>query len=406
MKFDAPPNFDIKSVDFRKAYGNIFTTLYRHFGGDYVSEIEDAIQNAFYKALKTWQNGNVPNQWDSWLYVVARNDLINQLKALQRKAEGLNEMFRNDQISFEEKDDNRLNVLVLFVSIPNISQKSKVVFLLKVIFGLSIKEISECTLLSEAAVSKMITRLKQGLKDNPIEAGEIETPSESDLLIIEEVLYAIFNIGFDSFNEKHPNTFNEDLCLEAVALIKLFIKKYNRLTSKHLFALFCLHLSRISAKISGDKLVPFFLQNSQDWQIPFLQLGLQNLIKPDALNQYYIEALIVSKHMMNSNFDEAYWEEIILLYEMLSKITASPIVELNKCYCLHKAGRSIEALTILNKLENDLPPNHFYFSLVKADVIKNQSTSLDAHNLMEQAIIQADQSIRKNLLKSLVEEAK
>ena len=103
---------------------------------------------------------------------------------------------------------------------------------------------------------------------------------------------------------------------------------------------------------------------------------------------------------------EAYWEEIILLYEMLSKITASPIVELNKCYCLHKAGRSIEALTILNKLDNDLPPNHFYFSLVKADVIKNQSTSLDAHNLMEQAIIQADQSIRKNLLKSLVEEGK
>ncbi|HOY14135.1 MAG TPA: sigma-70 family RNA polymerase sigma factor [Saprospiraceae bacterium] len=402
MKNDEQINFDKQAVDFRKAYGNIFTTLYRHFGGDYVSEIEDAIQNAFFKALKTWQNGNVPVKWDNWLYVVARNDLINQLKVLQRKVKGASEIESDGQIFLEEKDDNRLSVLVLFVSIPDISQKAKVIFLLKVIFGLSIKEISECTLLSEAAISKMITRVKQGLKNNPLKSDGIETPSDSDMVIIEEVLYAIFNIGFDSFNEKHPNTFNEDLCLEAVALIKLIIKKYDRPSSKHLFALFCLHLSRISAKLAGDKLVPFFEQNSKDWQFSFLQLGLKYLIKPDVLNQYYVEALIVSKHMMSSNFDVAYWEEIISLYDILSKITNSPIVELNKCYCLHKAGRSVEALSALNELERNLPPNHFYFSLVKADVIKDQNASSDVLNLMEQAIIQVDQSIRKNLLKSLV----
>ncbi|MEM8891272.1 MAG: sigma factor, partial [Bacteroidota bacterium] len=65
---------------YRRYYGQLFSALTAQYGTKYVIQIEDAIQNAFYKSLKLWKADAAPENKKNWLFIVAKNDLLNQLK--------------------------------------------------------------------------------------------------------------------------------------------------------------------------------------------------------------------------------------------------------------------------------------------------------------------------------------
>lgn len=48
-------NSSVVESSYRTLYGKLFSALFNQFGANYVSEIEDAIQNSFYKSLKSWK---------------------------------------------------------------------------------------------------------------------------------------------------------------------------------------------------------------------------------------------------------------------------------------------------------------------------------------------------------------
>ena len=70
----------VVELSYRTFYGKLFSALFSQFGANYVSEIEDAIQNSFYKSLKSWKPNQVPTNKENWLFIVARNDVLNQIK--------------------------------------------------------------------------------------------------------------------------------------------------------------------------------------------------------------------------------------------------------------------------------------------------------------------------------------
>jgi len=69
-----------EETNYRALYGKLFSGLLNQFGANYISEIEDAIQNSFLKSLKIWKQKDVPNNKENWLFIVALNDLLNQIK--------------------------------------------------------------------------------------------------------------------------------------------------------------------------------------------------------------------------------------------------------------------------------------------------------------------------------------
>ena len=64
-------------INYRALYGKLFSGLLNLFGTNYVSEIEDAIQNSFLKSLKIWNEKSTPDNIENWLFIVARNDVLN-----------------------------------------------------------------------------------------------------------------------------------------------------------------------------------------------------------------------------------------------------------------------------------------------------------------------------------------
>ncbi|MFS4415130.1 DUF6596 domain-containing protein [Maribacter sp. 2307ULW6-5] len=273
-------------------------------------------------------------------------------------------------------------------------------FVLKNIFGLHIEEIGACTLISQEALYKSINRAKkdfqQATKDADFDSA-FEHITEKEIVLIEEILYAIFNIGFDSFSQKNKYIFNEALCLEAVALAKILLAKFKQLTTKNLLAHFCFHLARIPAKIKDHKIISFFQQDKTQWNKDFMDLGFYYLQKPSTLNKYYVEALIACKHMTAKKIDISHWNEIIKLYQLLLSVSYSPITKLNLCYCLSKAQRMGETKELWEHVENELPNDHLYLCLVKATIFKN-GKSLETEKTIENVLERLHQKVRRDYI--------
>tara|TARA_R110002020_G_scaffold47905_5_gene136863 strand:- start:2257 stop:3468 length:1212 start_codon:yes stop_codon:yes gene_type:complete len=383
---------------YRTFYGKLFSALFSQFGANYVSEIEDAIQNSFYKSLKSWKPNQVPDNKENWFFIVARNDVLNQIKKGSKIHSETN--FRKGEETENANEDLRLKTILFLSKAKSVSSKVKVIFILKNIFGLHIKQINECTLLSQDAIYKSINRAKKDFHQATKDANfdlTFQQVTENEIVVIEEILYAVFNIGFDSYNEKTNSIINEDLCLEALSLSKILFDKFQRVTTKNLLALFCFHLARVPEKVKNDKIISFFEQEKTNWNNDFIKLGFHFLEKPEKLNKYYIEALIASKHMTATKNDIEHWNEIIKLYQLLISVSNSPITKLNLCYCLSKVQRIEEAKVLLEIVENELPNGHIYLSLVKANILANKQT-LESEKIINQVLLKINQKIRREYI--------
>ncbi|QCK16156.1 sigma-70 family RNA polymerase sigma factor [Mangrovivirga cuniculi] len=382
--------------NFRAIYGKLFSVLINRFGVKYFNEIEDALQNAFLKSLKTW-HAKTPDKIDNWLFIVARNDVINQIK---RKNGSPYQSFGNNIDENWEDTDLRLQTILFISSSKIISTQAKVVFILKNIFGLNVREISETTFLSQEAIYKSIKRAKSTLK-NEFAGTTIDIiTDEADLSTIstvEDILYGVFNIGYDSFNKKTHSIVDEDLCLEALALGKLLYEKHSQVSTKNLLSLFCFHIARIPSKVINGKFIPFFKQDKTKWNNEMIYMGFRYLQKPEELNRYYIEALITSKYMTAESYDTDHWNDIVSLYELLTRHHPSPIVKLNLCYGLYKAKQKEHVLDLLAEIESDLPSGHIYFSLIKAELLR-EKTPLEADKIVKTVLDKIDQSVRREFI--------
>lgn len=388
-----------EEINYRTIYGKLFSGLLNQFGTNYVSEIEDSIQNSFLKSLKIWKQNNIPNNKENWFFIVARNDLLNQIKRQKESNNFLVEQIE-DTSSTSIETDLRLQTIVFISALENISNQAKILFILKNIFGLSIAEISDSTLINQEAIYKSISRTKKNIqlefKGNEIDLNSI-TANQQIISIIEEILYAVFNIGFDSFSQKTENIVNEDVCIESFALTKLLFNQYQFDSTGNLLALFCFHLARTPAKIDNGKLISFFNQNREKWNKKLFNLGFYYLRKPEKLSKFYLEAVIISKYMSISELTQNDWMDIIKLYKMMQKVSQSPIVKLNYCFCLSKIGKTEDALMILSEIEKELPNEHIYFSLVKAKILKEINPK-ESDDLFISVMSKMNQKIRREYL--------
>ncbi|MCM5528222.1 DUF6596 domain-containing protein [Parasegetibacter sp. NRK P23] len=386
---------DRQELNYRALYGKLFSGLLQLFGTMYVSEIEDAIQNALLKFLKIHQV-NAPDNPENWLYIVARNDVLNQVKKQKAKCT-LSGKQPEDTFSIVPETDLRLQTILFVAGLNTLSNQARIIFVLKNIFGLSIIEISDSTLLGQEAIYKSTNRTKKSIQlafnGNSVDLNT-KIVNQKAIAITEEILYAVFNIGFDSFSEKTESIVNEDVCLEAIALTKLLFTQYQYVSTSNLLALCCFHTARIPAKVEQGKLVPFFHQDRAKWNVDLVNLGFHYLKKPEKLDRFYLEAIIISRYMSVPYFTPHDWAGIVRLYEMMLTISGSPIVTLNYCFCLSKIGEIEKALTILSTIEKKLPDEHIYFSLVKANILQETNPST-ADNLFRTVLGKMNQHIRK-----------
>jgi RNA polymerase sigma factor (sigma-70 family) len=324
---------------------------------------EDAVQTAFMTALATWKQQGVPDDPGGWLYRVAYNRLIGDLRAETDRrrilegstgGEGDPDDPAPPYFAGEVRDDL---LRMLFVCCHDeIPRESRLVMALKTLCGFGIAEIARGLFITEANVYKRLSRAREKLR---VIAPELETPPlpelRSRLPGVQAVLYLLFNEGYLSAHEERA--VRQDLCDEAIRLTRLLAEHPVGAGPETfaLLALMHLHAARLPARL--DALGGLVLLEQQDrslWDHDGIALGIQWLERAatgNVFSRYHAEAGIAAEHCLAPSFEQTRWKEIVDLYAMLEAVAPSPLHTLNRAVAVAEWRGPEAGLSLLQGLD-------------------------------------------------------
>lgn len=202
---------------------------------------EEAFQNACLRALKSWPQNGPPRDPAAWLIMVGRNVAIDDIRR-GRKQEPLPE---DDAISdLDDAEDaltERLDgshyrddiLRLLFICChPDLPPTQQIALALRIVSGLTVKQIARAFLVSDAAMEQRITRAKARVADANV---PFETPGAVErserVTAVAAMIYLIFNEGYSASGDTAE--IRAPLCEEAIRLARLLLRLFQSEPGDH-----------------------------------------------------------------------------------------------------------------------------------------------------------------------------
>lgn len=374
--------------------------LLRHFGD--LDAAEEAVQDACLKALDRWQSGGPPRDPAAWLILVGRNAAIDTVRR-RRKLEPLPpEQMISDLEDAEarvvrdlDEAHYRDDVLrLLFICChPSLPSSQQIALALRIVSGLSVKEIARAFLVTEGAMEQRITRAKRRVADAKV---PYETPGKAEraerLQAVAAVIYLIFNEGYAaSGGTAHVRA---PLCDEAIRLSRLLIHLFpSEPEILGLGALLLLQHARSPARLDGHGAI--VLLEDQDrrlWNGKMIAEGLALLdqaLRHRRPGPYQTQAAVAGLHARASRAEDTDWVEIEALYAALEQLQPSPVITLNRAVAVCKVRGPSEALVMIEPLGEQLA-GYFYFFGLKGALLLQLGRDAEAQAAFAEAIARAN----------------
>ncbi len=339
------------------------------FAGD-VGLAEDLAQDALVAALQQWPAAGIPANPGAWLMAAAKHKAIDQLRRRQRHDDKVATIARDlaaehdasaadhgEMPAPDAGDDvgDDLLRLVFIACHPVLSREARVALTLRLLGGLTTDEIARAFLVAESTVAQRIVRAKRTLAEARV---PFETPRGADradrLASVLEVIYLIFNEGYAA--TAGDDWLRPALCDEALRLGRVLAGLAPGEPEVHgLVALLEIQASRAHARV-GSTGEPVLLldQNRARWDPLLIRRGLAALARAEALGgalgPYALQAAIAACHARAARAEDTDWPRIAALYDALTQLAPSPVVELNRAVAVAMAFGPAEGLRIADDL--------------------------------------------------------
>jgi RNA polymerase sigma-70 factor (ECF subfamily) len=346
---------------FRHEYGRLVAVLTRRFGLDRIEVVEDAVQSALMTALDAWKRTGRPDNPSAWLFRVANNHVLGELRRRRRDAP---EEDGNDPGSGPGDEPSALLagdiaddlLRMLFVACDEaIPIESQLVFALRTLCGFDIGEIATRLFITEANAYKRLGRARSRLRESSTLG---EDPSHESYRVrlpaVHAVLYLLFTEGYLSSHEDFA--IRAELCDDAIRLATVLADHPAGQTPETfaLLALMHLHAARATARQgpSGGLL----LLEEQDrtlWDGDQIARGLSWLARSaqgEIFSRYHAEAGIAAEHCLAASFEETRWDRIVECYDLLEAQHPSPVHGLNRALALAEMRGPAAGLAVLEAL--------------------------------------------------------
>ena len=326
---------------------------------------EDAVQEALLQAAEDWRRHGVPENPRGWLLTVASRRMIDLLRAEQarrRREETATSSTFLAQAAAPGADvpqtaeDDSL-ILLFLCCHPSLAPTAQIALTLRAVGGLTTAEIARAFLVSEATMTRRITRAKQAVRDS---GARFSLPTgdayRQGLGVVLHVLYLIFNEGYAT--TAGENLQRSDLTAEAIRLTRMLHRirpDDDEVTG--LLALMLLTDARRPARTDehGD-LVPMAEQDRSRWNAGYIREGIDLLTAAVAHHNpgpYQIQAAIAALHDEAGTADETDWVQIRALYERLRQVSDNPVVALNHAVAVAMADGPAAGRACLDELAAD-----------------------------------------------------
>ena len=359
---------------------------------------EEAFQEACLRALKNWPANGPPRDPTAWLIFVGRNTAIDAVRRRSKNdplpdEQALSDLEDAETAIAERLDgaDYRDDILrLLFICChPDLPATQQIALALRIVSGLSVRQIARAFLVGESAMEQRITRAKAKIAQAEV-AFEAPGPVERSerLAAVAAMVYLVFNEGYSASGGDVPMRI--PLCDEAIRLARLLLRLFPAEPEiMGLTALLFLQHARAEARFDANGAV--ILLDDQDrgrWNAKMIAEGLALIDKAMRHRRpgpYQIQAAIAALHARAKRPEDTDWKQIDLLYQGLEAIQPSPVVTLNRAVAVSKSRGPQAALDLIEPLAPKLS-GYFHFFGVKGGLLLQLGRNEEARTAFDRAI--------------------
>jgi RNA polymerase sigma-70 factor (ECF subfamily) len=359
---------------------------------------EEAFQDASLRALRNWPQKGPPRDPAAWLIMVGRNAAIDQVRRRSRQEALLDEETISDLDDVEtplaerlDGADYRDDVLrLLFICChPDLPATQQIALALRIVSGLSVKQIARAFLVGEAAMEQRITRAKAKIAGAgvPFEApGPVERAER--LAAVAAMIYLVFNEGYSAGSAEQDD--KAALPIEAMRLTRLLLRLFPAEPEvMGLMALMLLQHSRSTSRFdAAGEIILLDDQDRSRWDRRMISEGLALIDKAIRHRQrgpYQVQAAIAAMHARAERPEDTDWANIDQLYAALEQLAPSPIVTPNRAVAVSKVQGPEAALAMIEPLANRLG-GYFHFFGLKGSLLMQLDRAAEARDAFNQAI--------------------
>jgi RNA polymerase sigma-70 factor, ECF subfamily len=382
----------------RSARPRAMGALLRYFRD--LDAAEEAFQDACLAALKNWPENGPPRDPAAWLIFVGRNSAIDDARR-RRKQEALPE---DDRLPGDGEDDTestlaerldgahyRDDILrLLFICChPDLPATQQIALALRIVCGLSVKEIARAFVVGESAMEQRLTRAK-----SRVAAADVpfETPGAPEraprLAAVAAVVYLMFNEGYSATGGDAQ--IRAPLCEEAIRLARLLLRLFpDEPEMMGLLALVLVQHARAPARLDEDgQIILLEDQDRSRWNRALIAEGMALLDKAMRHRRpgpYQVQAAIGAIHAGAARAQDTDWAEIDQLYATLERLTPSPVVTLNRAVAVSKVRGAAAALEMIEPLAPQLN-GYFHFFGLRGALLQQLGRDAEARVAFDRAI--------------------
>ncbi|UTP41477.1 RNA polymerase sigma factor [Phenylobacterium sp. LH3H17] len=366
-----------------------------------VGQAEELAQDALVIALSEWPKTGVPNNPGAWLMAAAKRRAIDGFRRnemLARKHAEIGRDLEDEgavgvediEATMDDEIGDELLSLMFTACHPVLSTEALVALTLRLIGGLTTDEIARAFLSNEATIAQRIVRAKRTLGASGL---AFETPRakarEARLASVLEVIFLVFNEGY--FATAGEDLIRPALCAEAQRLGRILV----RLAPDEpevfgLLALMEIQASRLASRTAADGApIPLTEQNRARWDQMLIRRGLAALERAEALGgadgPYALQAALAACHARARRAEDTDWKRMAALYDRLSGVMPSPVVDLNRAVAYSMAFGPEAGLVLVDRIEAAALRSYAPLPAAKGDFLFRAGRLAEAREQFERA---------------------
>jgi RNA polymerase sigma factor (sigma-70 family) len=354
----------------------VITRRFRDF-----ASAEDAVQEALIAAFTQWPQQGVPENPRGWLIQVASRRMADQARSEIARRQRETAAAPDEEITMpfdkieSDMDPDDTLILLFMCCHPALTTSSAIALTLRAVGGLTTAEIANAFLVPEATMAQRISRAKQSIKTSGVSFRLPSLPERvQQLPAVLHVLYLIFNEGYASSIGAQLQRL--DLAREAIRLTrsaKVLLPEDAEVAG--LLALMLLTDARRAARTGPDEeLIPLDKQDRTLWDREEITEGVELLtaaLSKGSPGLYQLQAAVAAVHDEAARAEDTDWPQILALYELLQRVSPSPMVTLNHAIATAMVHGPSKGLDLLKALDNDERlAEHYRLNAVRAHLFE------------------------------------